>query len=175
MRHSGMSEGRRVGLLGLALALLVAPASQARQEPIWPPVPDLEHVLVQTSLYTRHFDPQPDHNNQQELIGIELHNSQRWLAGGARFLSSFDQEAFYLYVGREFPLWEPTDNVTVRAKLSAGLLHGYRGEYQDNIPFNRYGTAPAALPSVGLRWGRFETDLIVFGAAGAMAIGGVRF
>ena len=175
MRYSWKSECRAVA--ALALALLTAPATLAAEarEPIWPPVIEVEHVLLQTSLYTRHFNPQPDHNNTQELISLELHNPQRWLVGGARFLNSFDQEAIYLYAGREFPFWEPSDNVTVRAKLTAGLLHGYRGEYQDNIPFNRYGTAPAALPSVGVQWGRFETALIVFGTAGAMIIGGIRF
>lgn len=157
-------------------ATLVVPMAQA-QPPgeSWPPVLEVEHVLLQTSLYTRHFNPQPDHNNQQELISLELHNPQRWLVGGARFLNSFHQEAVYLYAGREFPFWEPSEQVTVRAKLTAGLLHGYRGEYQDNIPFNRYGTAPAALPSIGVQWGRFEGDLIVFGTAGAMVIAGIRF
>ncbi len=167
-----MDKGRRSMA---ALAILVSPLALAERDSVWPPAPELDHVLLQTSLYTHHFDSQPDHHNRQELIGLELHNPQRWLAGAARFLTSFDQEAIYLYAGREFPFWEPTDSITVRAKLTAGLLHGYRGEYQDNIPFNRYGTAPAALPSVGLQWGRFETDLIVFGTAGAMIMGGIRF
>lgn len=166
----------RLATLCLALGfLLTSKAAIAEQQPIWPPQLEVSHVLLQTSLYTRHFNPQPDHNNHQELISLELHNPQRWLVGGARFLNSFSQEAIYLYAGREFPFWKPTGNVTVRAKLSAGLLHGYRGEHQDNIPFNRYGTAPAALPSLGVQWGRFETDLIVFGTAGAMIIGGIRF
>lgn len=168
------SRWRRT-LPALALALLTATGVKAEPSSAWPPALELDHVLLQTSLFTRHFDPEPDHHNQQDLIGLELHNPQRWLAGAARFLNSFEQETFYLYAGREFPLWQPTADITVRAKVSAGLLHGYRGEYQDNIPFNRYGTAPAALPSVGLRWKRFETDLIVFGTAGAMVIGGIRF
>ncbi|WP_242597161.1 hypothetical protein [Billgrantia sulfidoxydans] len=165
----------RRGLAAFATLVLLSSAAVAAPMPSWPPRLALDHALLQTSLFTRHFDPEPDHNDHQQLIGLELHNPQRWLLGGARFLNSFDQEAFYLYAGREFPLWAPRDDVTLRAKLTAGLLHGYRGEYRDNIPFNRHGTAPAALPSVGLRWGRFETDLIVFGTAGAMVIGGIRF
>lgn len=170
------TKTRRLVGACLALALLLpSKAVMSEQQPNWPPQREVSHVLLQTSLYTRHFNPQPDHNNHQELISLELHNPQRWLVGGARFLNSFDQEAIYLYAGREFPFWEPSDNVTVRAKLTAGILHGYRGEYQDNIPFNRYGTAPAALPSLGVQWGRFEADLIVFGTAGAMILGGIRF
>ncbi|KAA0009834.1 hypothetical protein F0A17_20245 [Billgrantia pellis] len=174
MRVSWKVAMRR-SIIALAAFMLASPALRAQQNPIWPPLLELDHALLQTSLYTRHFDPEPDHNNRQELIGLELHNPQHWLMGGARFLNSFHQEAIYLYAGREFPLWEPHGHVTVRAKLTAGLLHGYRGEYQDNIPFNRHGTAPAALPSLGLQWGRFETDLIVFGTAGAMVMGGIRF
>ncbi|QJQ94973.1 MULTISPECIES: hypothetical protein [Halomonadaceae] len=135
----------------------------------------LDHVLVQTSLYTRHFSPDPSHNNDQELISLELHTPDRWLAGGARFINSHDQESFYVYVGREFPFWQPSENFEIRGKLTGGLLHGYRGEYRDNIPLNRYGTAPALLPSVGMRWGPIEADLIVFGTAGMMVLGGVRF
>ena len=178
-----MSLSIRLAVALLLAALLLAPLPAAsaeksngwRERLDWPPAMELDHVLVQTSLYTRHFSPEPDHHNQQELIGLELHNSQHWLVGGARFLNSFKQESFFLYAGREFPFWEPHPSITARAKLSAGLLHGYRGEHRDKIPFNHFGTAPAALPSVGLQWGRFETDLIMFGTAGAMIIGGIRF
>ncbi|WP_444679049.1 hypothetical protein [Halomonas sp. E19] len=95
-------------ILASLSATLAVPAAQAQPSgqaspSIWPPVLEVEHVLLQTSLYTRHFNPQPDHNNTQELISLELHNPQRWLVGGARFLNSFDQETVYLYAGREFP------------------------------------------------------------------------
>lgn len=159
----------------LCSAMLFTGTAQAEQSAIWPPKLELHHVLLQTSFYTSHFDPEPEHHNQQELISLELHNPQRWMVGGARFLNSFNQETFYLYAGREFPLWQPHEIVNVRAKLSAGLLHGYRGEYRDKIPLNHLGTAPAALPSIGVQWGRFETDLILFGTAGAMVTGGIRF
>lgn len=165
------------GLMSL-LAPSPAPAETVggwRERVDWPPALELSHVLLQTSFYTDHFSPDPDHNNDQELIGIELHNPDRWLAGGARFINSHHQESFYLYVGREFSFWQPTEKFEIRSKLSAGLLHGYRGEHRDSIPFNRYGTAPAALPSIGARWGPLEADLIVFGTAGLMVIGGIRF
>lgn len=135
----------------------------------------LDHVLVQTSLYTRHFSPDPEHTNQQNLLGLELHTPSRWLAGAAWFQNSFDQSSVYLYAGHELPLWEPAPGVMLRAKLTGGLLHGYRGEYRDKIPFNRYKIAPALLPSIGVRWHRFESDVIVFGTAGAMLTAGLRF
>ena len=134
----------------------------------------LDHVLLQTSLYTDHFSPDPEHTNNQRLIGVELHNPELWFTGLARFKNSFNQDSLYLYVGRELTMWESGDT-RIRAKLSAGALHGYRGEYRDKIPFNRYEIAPAILPTVGVSWKRLETDLIIFGAAGLMVTAGWRF
>lgn len=159
---------------GHASSALAEEPTTWRERLDWPPRLALDHVLVQTSLYTSHFSPDPDHTNHQWLIGLELHNPERWLTGFARFKNSFDQDSHYLYVGREFPFWQAGD-ATFRAKLTGGLLHGYRGEFRDKIPFNRYEVAPALLPTVGVRWQRLETDLIVFGAAGLMVTAGLRF
>lgn len=158
-----------------ATVLFTGGTTSALAEPSpWPPTLELDHVRVQAGLYTTHFSDDPDHNNDQHLIGLELHNPDRWFAGGVRFRNSFSQDSHYLYVGREFPVWQ-TEHTSWRAKLSGGLLHGYRGEYRDKIPFNRHGVAPAAVPSLGVRWGRLETDLIVFGTAGATITAGIRF
>ncbi|MFB9866043.1 hypothetical protein [Vreelandella sulfidaeris] len=170
-RHSG-----RVPLwLGWLAGVLLSTPAAAYSLPDWPPVLEWDHTLVQTSLYTRHFSPDPEHINQQDLISIELHNPQRWLAGTAWFKNSSDQPTWYFYAGRDFPLWQPRPDVTVRAKLTAGLLHGYKDEYRDKIPLNHLEIAPALLPSIGVRWRRIESDLIVFGTAGMMITAGVRF
>lgn len=149
-------------------------ASSWREHLDWPPQLELDHVLVQTSLYTDHFSPDPNHTDNQQLIAIELHNPDLWFTGFARFKNSFDQDSHYLYVGRELTMWESGDT-RIRAKLTAGALHGYRGEYRDKIPFNRYEIAPAILPTLGMSWKRLEADLIVFGTAGLMVTAGVRF
>lgn len=156
-------------LSGLVMGLLRPPDAQAQ------PTLELDHVLVQTNLYTDHFSPSEEHNNDQQLANIELHNPDRWLVGTAWFKNSFDQPTWYFYAGREFPFWQPADDFEVRGKLTGGLLRGYKDEYRDKIPLNRYGIAPVLLPSIGIRWGRFESDLIVFGTAGMMITGGLRF
>ena len=139
------------------------------------PSPRLSHVLLQTSLYTHHFSRDPEHTNNQQLMGLELHDTRRRLIGAARFKNSFNQASLYLYIGRELPLWSNNNaDMTIRGKLTAGVLHGYRGEYRDKIPFNRFGIAPAILPSIGVRKDRFESDLIVFGTAGIMVTVGLR-
>ncbi|GGX99131.1 hypothetical protein GCM10007160_28420 [Litchfieldella qijiaojingensis] len=156
-------------LLCLIIGLLISLELQAK------PTLKLDHVLVQTSLYTDHFSSSDEHTNNQHLASIELHDPNRWLMGAAWFKNSFNQPTWYFYAGREFPFWQPTNDFEVRGKLTGGLLRGYKGEYRDKIPFNRHGIAPAVLPSIGARWGRVESDLIVFGTAGLMITGGVRF
>ena len=135
-----MEMTSRKAILAILVVVVMSKSSAAADESSrlgWLPSFELEHVLVQTSLYTRHFNSNPDHTNQQNLISVELYNPNRWLAGTAWFKNSFDQPTWYFYVGREFPLWRPSDHVTVRAKLTAGLVRGYKDERQDNIPLNK--------------------------------------
>ncbi len=66
------------------------------------------------------------------------------LAGGATFRNSFSQRSNYAYLGKRFD----SDSYPVYLKLTGGLLQGYRGEYRDKIPLNRFGVAPAIIP----RW-----------------------
>nr|WP_298380890.1 hypothetical protein [uncultured Halomonas sp.] len=158
----------------LALTVLLTAISSAHAETassFW----RYDHGLVQTSLFTEHFRSDSDYDEQQNLIGIELHNPQRWFAGTAWFKNSFDQPTWYFYAGREIPLWQLSHDVNVRAKLTAGLLRGYDGDKRDNIPLNHLGIAPAILPTIGLSWKRLEGDLIVFGTAGMMFTGGISF
>lgn len=161
--------------LGGLMVFGLSASASAFSMPDWPPTFELDHTLVQTSLLTRHFDPQPEHNNQQNLIGIELHNPDRWLAGTGWFKNSYEQPTWYVYAGREFPLWQFAEGVNVRAKLTGGLLHGYKDEYRDKIPLNHLEVAPVLLPSIGMQWERFESDLIIFGTAGMMVTAGLRF
>lgn len=182
LRVAGKGRSLHQGLAGLLLSssllalspVMAGEAGDWRERLNWPPRMELDHVLVQTSLHTTHFSPKPEHNNNQRLIGVELHNPELWFAGFARFKNSFSQDTHYLYVGRELPIWESGD-IRVRAKLTAGGLHGYRGEYRDKIPFNRYGIAPVILPTLGVRWNRLEADLIAFGTAGMMVTTGLYF
>lgn len=40
---------------------------------------------AQTSVYTRHFAPDKDHNNNQDLIGLSAMKRQAWCMAGRRF------------------------------------------------------------------------------------------
>jgi hypothetical protein len=134
---------------------------------------DAERYYFQTSLLTRHFEPKPEHNNQQNLLNLERYWNGDWLAGGAYFRNSFDQPTQYYYVGKRYTL--PYTREKMYAKLTAGVLYGYKDEYQDQIPFNGYGVAPAVLPALGLRGKTMGGELVVFGTAGAMLTFGFGF
>jgi len=126
---------------------------------------------AQTSVYTRHYSPDPEHNNHQDLIGIERNQASGWVFGGATFRNSFRQRSNYAYVGKrydssEYPLY---------LKVTGGLLQGYRGDYKDKIPLNRYGIAPVIIPSVGTHYGPLAAELVFLGANAAMVTSGVRF
>jgi len=126
---------------------------------------------VQTSIYTKHYSPDPEHNNHQDLIGIERNQASGWVFGGATFRNSFSQRSNYAYAGKRF---ESAD-YPVYVKLTGGLLQGYRGDYKDKIPLNYFGVAPVIIPSVGAHYGPLGAELVFLGANAAMVTTGVRF
>ncbi|MGF6671429.1 MULTISPECIES: sn-glycerol-3-phosphate transporter [Pseudomonas] len=126
---------------------------------------------AQTSVYTRHYSPDPEHNNHQDLIGIERNQASGWVLGGATFRNSFSQRSNYAYVGKRYDSRE----YPVYLKVTGGLLQGYRGDYKDKIPLNRFGVAPVIIPSVGTHYGPLAAELVFLGANAAMVTTGVRF
>ncbi len=130
-----------------------------------------DRFYVQTSLATVHFSPDPDHVNQQDLLNVDYRfdshwGGGQWLAGAAIFKNSFGQPSQYVYGGwlvRPFESAQP-----LYFKITAGLLHGYKAPYDNKIPFNDSGVAPAILPSVGYCYNRFCSEFVLFGTAGAM-------
>ncbi len=135
----------------------------------------LDHATVkfQTTLYTVHYNPSPDHDNHQNLIGIEVDRADNWLYGFGEFDNSFGQPTQYLYTGWRFHL--AGHNPEFYAKITAGLLHGYKGAYKNKIPFNGLGVAPVIIPSLGIRIDRFDAEVVILGTAGATFTLGVNF
>lgn len=143
----------------LLAALLLAPAAWAGEGDSW---------YLQTSVFTRHWNHDPQHNNHQDLIGVERNRDDGWVWGGATFRNSFRQRSNYVYAGKRFDL----DDSPFYFKVTGGVIQGYRGEYRDKIPLNRYGVAPAVIPSVGAQVGRFASEFVVLGnSAGMLNLG----
>ena len=107
---------KKSGICGL-LMLLNASAAMAQDDT---QEKDKDFWYVQTSVYTKHFSPDPEHNNNQDLIGLEYHDRSGWLVGGATFRNSFRQRSYYAYAGKRFD----SDMYPVYFKLTGGLLEG---------------------------------------------------
>jgi len=125
-----------------------------------------------TSLYTRHFDDDPDHVNDQNLISAEAQFNNGWTAGLALFDNSFGQNSQFLYMGRN---WQIRDSDLWYVALRGGLLHGYKEPYEDKIPLNGLGVAPAILPALGFKYRFFVTEVQFAGTAAVVWTAGFHF
>lgn len=159
-KHPGLIKTLTLALL-LLLAAFYASAGLGDEE-----------TYLYTSLYTNHYDPDPDHVNDQNMLGFEngLGNKRIW--GLAMFDNSFGQESQYLYVGQK---WRAFQSDRWYYKLTGGLLHGYKEPYEDKIPLNDMGVAPAIIPSIGYRTKSFFAEFSQLGLAAGMVTVGVVF
>jgi hypothetical protein len=98
------------------------------------------------SPYTLHWSDNPDHK-PVVLIALDRHLKGNRFCGLALFSNSFGQESAYIYAGQQWN--ELFGNPKLFTKLSAGFLYGYRDQYKDKIPYNKYGLAPVIIPSLG--------------------------
>ena len=130
-----------------------------------------DRFYLETSVYTQHFSSDPDHDNTQQLILLEYNITESWLVGAAVFDNSFGQNSQFVYGGYRF---RPFENLQqLYFKVAAGVLHGYSGEYQNKIPMNSSGYAPAIVPSVGYCINRFCSEFVLFGTAGFIITAGI--
>ena len=114
------------------------------------------------------------HVKYNNLLSAEL-LTERWrifgadrtTIGAAIFNNSFGQPCQYVFAGPEWDL-KPLQSGWLFANVTAGALHGYSGEYQNKIPFNRYGTAPAAIPSIGWRYSQASIVMSLLGNSGLL-------
>ena len=125
-----------------------------------------------TSLYTKHWDPDPEHVNNSKLLNLELEEKSGWIYGFAHFDNSFGQPSQYLYAGRS---WQLFSTNWAYFKLTGGLLHGYKEPYEDKIPLNGLGVAPAIIPTFGVKYKRVHTELQILGAAAITVTAGFSF
>ena len=125
------------------------------------------------SPYTHHWRYSPDHK-PVVLGALERRLGQDRFCGAAFFTNSFGQPSTYVYAGKQ---WDGVlNNPKMFTKVSAGLIYGYKGQYQHKIPFNDYGIAPAIIPSLG--WHISPEDsaqVMVLGKAGLLFAYGRRF
>ncbi|WP_338488790.1 sn-glycerol-3-phosphate transporter [Pseudomonas trivialis] len=159
---------KKIRLPGL---LFLAQATTAFAAEVPPAKDDKGFWYAQTSVYTRHFSPDPDHNNKQNLIGLERNEASGFVYGGATFRNSFGQRSYYAYAGQRYDMAD----YPVYLKITGGAIQGYRGKYRDKIPLNRLGVAPVVIPSVGTYYGPVAAEVVLLGFNAVMLTTGVRF
>ena len=96
--------------------------------------------------HTEHYRPSAEHQSVW-AVALERQRRDGWLAGASRFSNSFGQPSAYLYVGHRFD--GLLGQRSLYGQLSAGLLYGYRGRFEDKVPLNSNGFAPGALVTIG--------------------------
>ena len=126
----------------------------------------------QTSVYTKHWNPKPEHVNHSNLLNIEFEATNRWIYGLAFFDNSFGQPSQYLYAGYSWPLFSQD---WAYFKLTGGFIHGYKKPYEDKIPLNDLGVGPAIIPTFGLKYKRVFTELQILGNAVITVTAGFSF
>ncbi|MBE9549827.1 MAG: sn-glycerol-3-phosphate transporter [Proteobacteria bacterium] len=126
----------------------------------------------QTSLYTKHWDPDPDHVNNSKMLNLEFTTASKWLYGFSWFDNSFGQPSQYLYAGRQ---WSLFNKDWAYFKLTGGLLHGYKEPYEYKIPLNGLGVAPAIVPTFGMKYKRVLVEFQILGAAAGVITAGFNF
>jgi len=133
---------------------------------------EFRQSYVYTSLYTKHHDPDPDHVNDQNMIGFEGQTRDKRVLGLAVFDNSFGQKTEYLYMGKK---WRQFSSDQWYFKLTGGLLHGYEEPYEDKILLNGLGVAPALVPTLGYQSKSFTVELNQLGLAATMITAGFTF
>lgn len=127
---------------------------------------------ILTSVYTRHFDEDPYHVNDQNLLSVEADFTNGWTAGLAVFDNSYGQDSQFLFMGRR---WAIRDSGLWYLALRGGLLYGYEEPYEDKIPLNGLGIAPVIIPALGFKYRRFVSELNIAGTAAVTLTVGFRF
>lgn len=151
-------------IVSVLLGLTAVP-SAAYADPVAEPSPQIEDYYLQAGTYT-HYSSSDEHDGPNILVSLEARRSDDWLYGLALFDNSFGQFSQYLYTGKTWQLSGSFEHF--HTKLTAGLIHGYRGEYKDKIPLNELGVAPAIIPSIGYDYGEYSADIIMLGNSGLL-------
>lgn len=126
--------------------------------------------------YVYHYHYDANHTNTPWLTGLEWDPPGSWLGleyGAVFFRNSFDQPSIYAYAGKRW--FAGSDNQGAYLKVTAGPLYGYRGQYQDKVPFNHNGLAFTAIPGIGYQFGKVDVQFVLLGTAALLFTFGYDF
>ncbi len=156
----GRTGARRPGSLPVYVVLLSIVSG-----PAWADEWDGYKLHAQFGVYT-HYSPSDDYEGPPILGNLEVNTPKDWLFGLSLFNNSFGQFSQYLYAGKKWRL--PQIQRYMHVKLTAGVVHGYKDEFEDKIPLNDDGWGLGVIPSVGFKKDRWAFDVVALGTAGLL-------
>lgn len=172
MRHT-------LNLLLLPMALLWALPGQASERHCpdflarqGAPEPDHRGEFT-FSPYTIHWSNNPEHK-PVVLVALDEQLPGGRLCGVSLFSNSFGQPSAYVYAGQQFNqlFGEPR----LFLKVTAGIMYGYVGQYQNKVPLNYRGFSPAVIPALGYKLTEHDSVQVkLLGTAGVMFSWGRQF
>lgn len=124
--------------------------------------------------YVYHYHYDAKHDNVPWVTGLEWEPHGSWLNYGAvYFRNSFSQPSVYAYAGKR---WFPGDDEQgLYVKLTAGPVWGYRGQYEDKVPFNHNGLGWAIIPAIGYQYRAVDVQFVFLGGAALLLTFGYDF
>lgn len=125
------------------------------------------------SPYTHHWSSSPDHKHVV-LFAVDEQLPGGRLCGISLFSNSFGQPTTYVYAGQQFN--QLFGQPQLFLKVTAGVLYGYVGQYQNKVPYNYNGFSPGIIPSLGYKITEQDSVQVkLLGTAGLMFSWGRRF
>lgn len=125
------------------------------------------------SPYTHHWSNNPEHKHVV-LVALDEQLPGGRLCGISLFSNSFGQPSTYVYAGQQFNqlLGQPR----LFLKVTAGIMYGYVGQYQNKVPLNHRGFSPAIIPALGYKFTDHDSVQVkLLGTAGLMFSWGRQF
>ena len=114
--------------------------------------------------YAYHWHHNPEHR-EVFILSLEKQQDTQQLLGLAVFRNSFGQPSAYAYAG--YQQQDFLDTPRLSAKVTAGIIYGYTGQYADKVPLNHNGFSPGIVPALGYQVStRDSVQLMVLGTAG---------
>jgi hypothetical protein len=101
---------------------------------------------LMASPYTIHYSQDPNHKPVW-MLGVERERLDGLLWGVCYFSNSFGQPSGMVYGGQRLYDFSPYPQLF--AQWTAGIMYGYKGEFQDKVPFNHRGFSPGVVLALG--------------------------
>ena len=125
------------------------------------------------SPYTHHWSRNPEHKHVV-LVALDEQLPGGRLCGVSLFSNSFGQPSTYVYAGQQFNHLFGQPRLFM--KVTAGVIYGYVGQYQNKVPLNYGGFSPGVIPALGYKLTAHDSVQVKpLGTAGLMLSWGRQF